>query len=105
MNAPALAKDVSPRTRGAFLKNLADFQTELARIHAGFIPAFEVWEQRKEVPLLVFRSFRRVQDLRLRGRELGVSFAEMHFSEAVPARDLLEALAAAPTVADLFRPP
>ncbi|MES2696996.1 MAG: DUF455 family protein [Verrucomicrobiota bacterium] len=103
MNAPTLAKDVSPRTRGLFLKNLADFQTELARIHAGFLPALEVWEQRKELPMLIFRSFRRVQDLRIRGRELGVSFADMHHSEAAPARELLEALAAAPTVADLFQ--
>ena len=103
MNAPSLAKDVSPRTRGLFIKNLADFQTELARIQAGFIPALEIWEQRKEVPLLVFRSFRRVQDLRTRGRELGVSFAEMHLSESAPARDLLEALAAAPSIADFFQ--
>jgi hypothetical protein len=103
MNATTLAKDVSPRTRGLFLKNLADFQTELARIHAGFVPALEVWEQRKEAPQLVFRLFRRVQDLRLRGRELGVSFADMHVSEASPARALIEALASAPTVADLFQ--
>lgn len=72
--ASSLATEVSPRVRGLFLKNLGDFQTELARIHAGFVPALAVWRQRKEFPALVFRSLRRVQDLRVRGRELGLSF-------------------------------
>lgn len=98
-----LAQEVSPRTRGLFLKNLADFQTELARVHAGFLPAFSVWSLRKEVPMLVFRTMRRVQDLRLRGRELGVSFAEMHHSESVAARPLLRELCAAPSIADLLQ--
>src|SRR5690349_2969097 len=93
----ALATEVSPRVRGLFLKNLADFQTELVRIQAGFIPAIADWEQRKELPALVFRSLRRVQDLRARGRELGVSFQEMHFSRTVAGRAILDALCAAPT--------
>lgn len=93
-DSATLAKDVSPRTRGLFLKNLADFQTELTRIHAGFIPALAVWAQRKELPMLVFRSLRRVQDPRLRGRELGVSFAEMHLSETVAGRVLLDEVCA-----------
>jgi len=99
----ALAQEVSPRQRGLFLKNLADFQTELARVHAGFGPGFSVWTQRKELPQLVFRTLRRVQDLRLRGRELGVSFADMHLSEGVVARDLLHALCAAGSTADLLQ--
>lgn len=98
-----LAREVSPRTRGLFLKNFADFQTEWARVEAGFIPAFSIWAQRKELPLLVFRVMRRVQDLRLRGRELGVSFADMHLSDAVPGRALLRQLATAKTVADFLQ--
>lgn len=99
----ALAQEVSPRTRGLFLKNLADFQTELVRIQAGFGPGFSVWAQRKELPLLVFRTLRRVQDLRLRGRELGVSFAEMHLSEGVAAGELRRTLCAAKSTADLLQ--
>lgn len=53
--------------------------------------------------MLVFRVMRRVQDLRLRGRELGVSFADMHLSEAVPGRALLRQLAPAKSVADFLQ--
>ena len=101
--APTLASEVSPRVRGRFIRNLADFQTELARIQAGFVPAFARWEQRKEMPALVFRSLRRVQDLRQRGRELGVSFQDMHLSSRVAGRALLDALCAATGVADWLR--
>src|SRR5262252_9376058 len=83
---------VSPRARGLFLKNLADFQTELTRVLAGFVPSISVWRQRKELPALVFRSMRRVQELRQRGRELGVSFEEMHFSGTVAGGELIEKL-------------
>lgn len=99
----SLSHEVSPRVRGLFLKNLSEFQTELARISAGFLPAFAVWRQRKELPALIFRSLRRVQDLRQRGRELGVSFEEMHFSENVAGRNLLNQLCHAPSVADLLQ--
>lgn len=95
----SLAIEVNPRVRGLFLKNLADFQTELARIHAGFVPALSNWQQRKELPALVFRALRRVQDLRIRGRELGVSFQDMHLSRQVAGRALLEELCRAPAVA------
>lgn len=98
-----LAREVSPRTRGLFVKNLADFQTELARVQAGFIPEFSAWSLRKELPKHVFRTMRRVQDLRLRGRELGVSFADMHLSETVAARPLLLELCAAPSTADVLQ--
>ncbi|MSU23261.1 MAG: DUF455 family protein [Opitutus sp.] len=100
---PNLAQAVSPRTRGLFLKNLGDFQTELARIHAGFLPAFAVWRQRKEFPAHIFRSLRRVQDLRQRGRELGVSFQEMHHAGGVAGRELLDAVCHARGVAELLR--
>lgn len=97
-----LAQEVSPRIRGLFLKNLGDFQTELARIHAGFAPSLTVWRQRKDFPALIFRSIRRVQDLRIRGRELGVSFQEMHLSANVVGRPLLDALCAAPDTASFY---
>jgi hypothetical protein len=99
----ALLQEVSPRERGLFLKNLGEFQTELARIIAGFVPALVVWQQRKELPALVFRSMRRVQDLRQRSRELSVSFEEMHFSMNVAGRELIEQLCHAPTPADLLQ--
>jgi hypothetical protein len=88
----SLSREVNPRVRGLFLKNLGDFQTELARLVAGFAPSLVVWQQRKELPALVFRSIRRVQELRQRGRELGVSFEEMHFSSNVAGRTLLDQL-------------
>jgi hypothetical protein len=98
-----LGRDVSPRVRGLFLKNLGDFQTELARIHAGFLPLFSVWRQRKDFPALIFRSLRRVQDLRQRGRELGLGFGDLHLSAAAPGRELLELLCHAPGPADLLQ--
>ncbi len=45
-SSSSLGNEVSPRVRGLFLKNLADFQTELARVHAGFVPALGEWVQR-----------------------------------------------------------
>ena len=102
-STPLLANDVSPRVRGLFLKNLGDFQTELARVQAGFVPVMVVWKQRKEMPALIFRSLRCVQDLRQRGRELGVSFEEMHFSANVAGRGLIEALCRAESPADLLQ--
>ncbi|MDB6057700.1 MAG: hypothetical protein JWO95_1544 [Verrucomicrobiales bacterium] len=101
--ALSLSQEVSPRVRGLFIKNLGDFQTELARVLAGFLPSLVVWQQRKELPALTFRSLRRVQDLRQRGRELGVSFEEMHFSGAVAGRGLIEKLCSAPNTGDLFQ--
>ena len=103
LSTSLLANDVNPRVRGLFLKNLADFQTELARVHAGFVPAMVVWKQRKELPALIFRSLRCVQDIRQRGRELGVSFEEMHFSANVAGRQLIEALCHAENPAGLLK--
>src|SRR3954468_5884214 len=101
--ALSLSQEVNPRVRGLLIKNLGDFQTELARVLAGFLPSLVVWQQRKELPALIFRSLRRVQDLRQRGRELGVSFEEMHFSANVAGRALLDQLCHAPTPADLLQ--
>jgi hypothetical protein len=98
-----LPNETNPRLRGLFLKNLGEFQTELSRIIAGFVPALVIWRQRKELPALVFRSLRRVQDLRLRCRELGASFEEMHFSANVAGRALLDQLCHAPSPADLLQ--
>jgi hypothetical protein len=89
-----------PRERGVILKNLADFQTELARIAAAFVPGMEDWEVRNELPLQVFSDFRMVQDLRVRHKELGVAPGDLHLSQAVPAREMLELLCEAPTSAD-----
>jgi hypothetical protein len=99
----SLPQEVNPRVRGLFLKNLADFQTELARVVAGFVPALVIWRQRKELPALVFRLLRRVQDLRQRSRELGVSFEEMHFSANVAGRETLNKLCAAHNPADVLQ--
>ena len=66
--------EVNPRVPGLSLKNFGGFQTEAAQVVAGFMPA------------LTFRPPRRVQDLRQRGYELGVSFDEMHFSANVAGR-------------------
>jgi hypothetical protein len=101
-STPSLLNEVSPRLRGLFLKNLGDFQTELARVIAGFVPSLVIWRHRKELPALIFRSLRRVQDLRQRGRELGVSFEEMHFSQNVAGRELLDELCKASNAAELF---
>ncbi len=44
--------ELSPRSRGAFLKAVSDFQTELFRVSAGFLPAGVEggWEQ--PVPII-----------------------------------------------------
>lgn len=97
-----LLKIVNPRVRGLFIVNMGGFQTELARIVAGFVPTFVIWQQRKELPEMVFRSLRRVQDLRERGRELGVSFKDMHYSANIPGRALLDRLCHAESQADLL---
>jgi hypothetical protein len=89
-----------PRERGLILKNLADFQTELARVSAGFIPGMEDWAMRNELPLHVFSDLRMVQDLRVRHKELGVAPGDIHLSQAVPAREMIELLCEAPSSAD-----
>lgn len=89
-----------PRERGMALRNLSDFQTELARVGAGFVPGIEEWDLRCGLPLHLFADFRMVQDLRVRHRELGVIPTETHLSASVPARDLLNVLCSAPSSAD-----
>jgi hypothetical protein len=99
--SPAQASSL-PRSRGALLKNLADFQTEVARTMAGFIPGLRDWPLRTETPRQIFADFRAVQDLRIRQRELGTALGEIHLSQAVPNRPLLELLCAASSAADAF---
>jgi hypothetical protein len=106
MNSPSPSPEAAvlsvslPRERGLALRNLADFQTELARVAAGFVPSLEEWDLRCGLPLHVFADFRMVQDLRVRQRELGVIPTEIHLSASAPARRLLECLCEAPSSAD-----
>jgi len=86
-----------------FLKAAADFQTELFRVMAGFLPAVPRWELRREVSSLVFRDARRVQDLRMRCRELAAVGTTKHLSRAVPRLDLVEAICEAPDANAAFR--
>lgn len=94
---------LSPRSRGAFLKAAADFQTELFRVMAGYLPAVPRWELRREVSGLVFRDARRVQDLRMRCRELGSGMTAKHLSKAVAGADVIEAICEAPDAGAAFR--
>lgn len=91
-----------PRERGQVLRNVAEFQTELARVAAGFVPGITAWPVRIGWPREIFADFRTAQDLRARHRELGVMPGEIHLSAAVPARALIELLCAAPTPAAAF---
>jgi hypothetical protein len=95
--------DLSPKSRGAFLRASGDFQTELFRVVAGFIPAIPRWELRREVSGLVFRDARRVQELRNRCRELGAAPAAKHLSRGVVGRELIEAICEAPDAGAAFR--
>lgn len=93
---PCGAGAVSPKKRGQFLRAAADFQTELFRVMAGFLPGVADWELRRQISHLIFRDARRIQDLRTRCKELGGSASGMHRSRGVAGIDLIEALCAAP---------
>ena len=95
--------ELSPRSRGAFLKAVSDFQTELFRVCAGFLPAVPRWELRREGSALVFRDARRVQDLRQRCRELGGTLGAKHLSRGVAGVELIETLCHAPDADCAFR--
>lgn len=86
-----------PRERGFVLHNLAGFQTELARIAAGFVPGLKSWRARIETPRQIFTDFRMIQDLRTRQKELGVSLGAVYLSKSAPAQVLLELLCHAPS--------
>jgi len=103
VRSPRNRDNSSPKSRGAFLKSAADFQTELFRLMAGFLPAVPRWELRREVSGLVFRDARRVQDLRLRCRELGGGTTAKHLSKSVAGSDTIEALCCAPDADAAFR--
>lgn len=93
----------SPKKRGEFLRAIGDFQTELFRVMAGFLPAVPRWELRREISGLVFRDARRVQDLRGRCRELGAPPALTHLSGGACGRGLIETVCAAPDAGATFR--
>lgn len=87
---------MSPKQRGDFLRAIADFETELFRAEAGFLPSIKRWELKHEMAELIFRDARRVQDLRARCRELGANFSGYHASKAVRGTAIIEALCQAP---------
>jgi len=101
--APRKRDNFSPKSRGTFLKACADFQTELFRVMAGFLPSVPRWELRREISGLVFRDARRVQDLRMRCRELGGGSTAKHLSKAVAGAEKMEALCDAPDANAAFR--
>jgi hypothetical protein len=84
--------ELSPKQRGNMLRALAEFQTELFRVEAGFLPGLRRWELKREMAELIFRDARRVQELRVRCRELGGTFLPKHTSQAAAGRKLIEAL-------------
>lgn len=93
----------APRARGLILRSLGDFQTELFRAVAGWIPLVPRWELRRELSGLVFRDARRVQDLRQRCRELNAPAASRHKSSAVAGVELIEKLCQADDASPAFR--
>lgn len=95
--------ELSPRSRGKFLRAVAGFQTELFRAEAGFLPAFGDWEIRSQLPGLIYRDARRVQDLRDRCAELGAAGPGKHFSRRAPGFGLIETLCAAADSGAFFR--
>ena len=103
--SPSLrTRDVfSPKYRGGFLRAVGDFQTELFRAMAGFLPGVSRWELRREISALVFRDARRVQELRNRCRELGSAPSAKHLSAGVAGRELIETLCTAPDSTVAFR--
>jgi hypothetical protein len=93
----------APRQRAVFLKWAGDFQTELFRVMAGFVPALSRWELRRSVPDIIFRDARRVQDLRTRCRELTGVAGSLHLSKGIAGQELLASLCAAPSAHAAFR--
>lgn len=89
------ADPVLPRHRGHFLRAAADFETELFRVMAGFLPSMANWTLRREISRLIFRDARRARDLRNRCRELGASLGGAYLSKGVAGADLVETLCAA----------
>lgn len=93
---------ISPRHRGDFLRAVADFETELFRVEAGFIPAIKSWSLKRGMGELVFRDARKVQDLRTRCRELGVSVSGTHAAQAIRGYELIEKICRAPDAEQAF---
>jgi len=102
-NAPTRSQvSLSPRSRGDFFRSIADFSTELFRAEAGFIPAIKKWELKHKMAESIFRDARKVQDLRSRSRELGMSLPQYHSSRSVRGADLIELLCHAQSGEDAF---
>lgn len=100
---PAKNRDpLSPRHRGDFLRAVADFETELFRVEAGFLPAVRRWDLKRALGELIFRDARKVQDLRTRCRELGVGTGSVHTAEAVRGYGLIQKLCHAPDAEQAF---
>ena len=93
---------LTPKHRGDFLRAVADFETELFRVEAGFLPAIKRWNLKREISGLIFRDARKVQDLRARCRELGGSLSAVHISSGIRGFDLIEKLCEAPDAEQAF---
>jgi hypothetical protein len=81
---------------------VADFQTELFRVEAGFLPAVKSWDLKRAMSGLVFRDARKVQDLRTRCRELGAGLGAIHRAEATRGYELIRKLCDAPDAEHAF---
>jgi len=93
---------LSPRHRGDFLRAVADFETELFRVEAGFLPGLKRWNLKRELGELIFRDARKVQELRIRCRELDGSASAIHRADAVRGYDLIQKLCHAPDAENAF---
>lgn len=90
-------ENLSPRQRGDFFRALADFQTELFRAEAGFLPAVKEWRLKHDLAASIFRDARKVQDIRIRCRELGANFHGQHISKAIRGASVIQHLCHAPS--------
>lgn len=100
--APSGRDHLTPKNRADFLRALADFQTELFRVEAGFLPVLKSWKLKREMAGLIFHDARRVQDLRTRCRELGGSNSAVHISRGTRGFELIEKLCQAPDGEQFF---
>lgn len=103
-DSPKANRDLlSPRHRGDFLRAVADFETELFRVEAGFLPAIRRWELKRSLAGFIFRDARKVQDLRTRCRELGSGLSPIHVAGATRGHDLVQCLCQAPDAEQAFQ--
>lgn len=88
----SLSGSLLPRHRGKTLRHLAACYTELFRLIGGWLPGLDDWEGRRVIGSYIFRDARRVQELRVRCRELGAAPSEIHESVSAPGMKMIEAL-------------